>query len=33
VQEHIFKPLGMADTAFEPNERIRFRIARGAMPS
>ena len=31
VQEHIFTPLGMADTAFEPNPRIRSRIARGYL--
>jgi CubicO group peptidase (beta-lactamase class C family) len=29
IQARIFKPLGMADTAFEPNDRIRARIARG----
>lgn len=31
VQEHIFTPLGMADTAFEPNARIRGKIARGYL--
>jgi CubicO group peptidase (beta-lactamase class C family) len=29
VQTRVFKPLGMTDTAFEPNDRIRARIARG----
>jgi len=29
IQQHIFTPLGMHDTAFEPNARIRGRIARG----
>src|SRR5215470_12466190 len=29
VQARIFKPLGMTDTAFEPNDRIRARISRG----
>ena len=33
VQARIFKPLGMADTAFEPNDRIRSRIARGYIIS
>jgi len=31
VQARIFKPLGMADTAFEPNDRIRARTARGYL--
>jgi CubicO group peptidase (beta-lactamase class C family) len=31
VQEHIFKPLGMTDTTFEPNEQTRMRIAKGYM--
>jgi len=31
VPARIFKPLGMADTAFEPNDRIRTRIARGYL--
>jgi CubicO group peptidase (beta-lactamase class C family) len=29
VQEHIFKPLGMTDTTFEPNQQTRMRIAKG----
>jgi CubicO group peptidase (beta-lactamase class C family) len=29
VQEHIFEPLGMTDTMFEPNEQTRKRIAKG----
>ena len=29
VTDNFFEPLGMADTAFEPNERIRERIAKG----
>ncbi len=31
VQEHIFKPLGMTDTTFEPKEQTRVRIAKGYM--
>jgi CubicO group peptidase (beta-lactamase class C family) len=31
VQQHIFSALGMADTAFEPNSRIRAKIARGYL--
>src|SRR5262249_4860773 len=29
VSARILKPLGMVDSAFEPNDRIRARIARG----
>jgi CubicO group peptidase (beta-lactamase class C family) len=29
IQTRVFKPLGMTDTAFEPNDRIRARLARG----
>jgi CubicO group peptidase (beta-lactamase class C family) len=29
VRQHVFEPLGMSDTAFEPNDRIRARIAKG----
>lgn len=29
VRQHVFEPLGMSDTAFGPNDRIRARIAKG----
>ena len=29
VQQHIFKPLGMTDTTFAPNEQTKKRIAKG----